>query len=200
MSHKLRERMDARDIDNKNRRTDNIRDSFPECKSWTNERILQFYDSCVSIHQSEKSRGGTSFEQDFEEYLTENNIPFERQVAIDKFGIIVPGSGTKKTMSLKGCKLVDIVFGKSAVGDSITNFGVASLKKSSRERAILDDWTKTIQPAFFLYVTGSDDYPHPEKFEESSTRKIITDRPKAKDTRTYKLGFEDVIATILAAL
>jgi len=199
-THILRERMNARDIANKTRRIAVTRKTFPECDLWTDERILQLHDSCVSTHQSEKSRGGTSFEEDFETYLKENNIPFNRQVAIDKLGIIVPRSGTKKSMLSKGYKLVDIVFGTNAFGESITKFGVASLKKSSRERAILDDWTKTMQPAFFLYLTASDDYPHPEKFEESPTRKIVTDRPKADDTRTYKLGFDDLISTIRAAL
>jgi hypothetical protein len=160
---------------------------------WTDEQIVDVHKKHVSISQSRKSKNGASLENIVGGILREDSIPYQSQVSIDKDGIITPRGSQTHT-------IIDIVIGCPVVGDSIRNYTVLSLKTTSRERVKQDDWAKIIPPKLFIYVTTSNDYPPPNKFNESDIRKIITCKPKARDIRKFKLGFEALIGVLRDSL
>ena len=184
--HIIREKFDLHKQSEKIRWVSALRANIPKYSEWSDEEILDAHNKHVSIVQSTKSKSGTSLEKIIEGFLEENDIPFKAQVSIDKDGII-------NERGLQTHAIPDIVIGNPTTGDSIKNYIVLSLKTTSRERAKQDDWTKRMPPKLFLYVTASNDYPSPDKFDESETRRIITDSPKSKDTRKFKLGFDELI-------
>jgi hypothetical protein len=188
--HIIRERIETYKNDEKIRWVKRLRDDIKKYEDWTDEEILQAHSVHFSVIQSMKSKSGSSLENIIEGYLEEYKIPFKRQVSIDKYGKINKRSPTE-TFALP-----DIIIGSPEIGESISNYIVLSLKTTSRERAKQDDWTKTFPPKLFLYITAGNDYPAPEKFNESETRKIITDRPKTIDNRKFKLGFDDLIDSL----
>lgn len=158
----------------------------------TDQQLTHFFDDVVSCFQK---KAGTALEQIVEATLVEQGIPCKAQVQLDKDGIIV-GVGKKK----RGCTVPDIVCPIPIVGTHISDYIVISLKISSRERAKLDGYFRTHVPKLFLYASLSNDYPHPEDFGEDPTRKLVCATPRKNDTRRFKLGFEDIEATVLAAL
>jgi hypothetical protein len=158
-----------------------IQQSSEYLKNAPIEEIEKIYQLAVSSFQS---KGGTKLERIVEDELKKENIPFQAQVHLNADGIILES---------RGVTIIDIVFGNPIVGDSITNYAVLSLKTTSRERAKQDGWTKITPPKLFLYASLEDDYPQPEIFNEGPTRKLICVKPKKKDLRQFKLGFEHLI-------
>jgi hypothetical protein len=136
-----------------------------------------------------QSKGGKGLENLVENALKSEQIPFKSQVQLDSNGIIVESNGVT---------IPDIVFGDPQIGTHISNYAVMSLKTTSRERSKLDTaWTEKHPPRLFLYATLEADYPTPEKFQESPRRKLVCGIPRKKDTREYKLGFEDIKQELL---
>jgi hypothetical protein len=158
-----------------------VRADNPEIAHLAPEVLNRLFKSIVSCFQS---KGGKPFEDQVEKRLVDAGIPFKAQVNIREDGIIVASGG---------CTIPDIVFGYPVIGDHISNYVVMSLKTTSRERGKLDDaWTRKTPPKLFLYATLASDYPQPERFGESDTRKLICATPRRQDTRKFKLGFEDL--------
>jgi hypothetical protein len=173
---------------NKKRTTflENLRSEFPELAGMSDDRISGLAAKVVSNHQSKDG----NFLQEFCENRLK--IPFKRQVHINDSGIVVASGGTT---------IPDIVFGNPVVGTHISNYVVGSLKITSRERWKLDTaWVNKHPPKLFLYISLAADYPSPKTFHEGPTRKLVCATPKKKDDRVFKLGFEDIEATVLAAL
>jgi hypothetical protein len=153
--------------------------------------MTHFFDGVVSCFQK---KAGAALEQIVEASLIEQGIRCKAQVQLDKHGIIV-GFGKKR-----GSTIPDIVFGTPVEGTHISEYIVMSLKISTRERAKLDGYFRTHVPKLFLYASLSDDYPHPEDFDEGPSRKLICATPRKNDTRQFKLGFEDIEATVLTCI
>lgn len=154
-------------------------------------KLLQLYNKSISIHQSKIQGNGDFLENDIlSGVLNKNNIPYKKQVTINKSGIIV-GFNEKKG---KCYHIIDFVIGENIeVGKSITDYKVVSCKTTCRERWTQDDWSYTFPPKLYILLTISDDYPPTQRFRESSKRKIITCLPKKKDDRLFKLNFENLI-------
>jgi len=153
--------------------------------------LLQLYNKSISIHQSKIQENGDFLENDIlVGVLDKNNIPYKKQVTINKSGIIV-GFNEKKG---KCYHIIDFVIGKNIeVGKSITDYKVVSCKTTCRERWTQDDWSYTFAPNLYILLTISDDYPSTQRFREDTKRKIITCLPKKKDDRMFKLNFENLI-------
>jgi hypothetical protein len=161
-----------------------MRVKFPKLTEWSDAEINELYNCNNSYSQSERCKNGGNFEKCIEQVLYGKNIRFAKQIPINKDGIIV--SETKNN------KIVDIIIGSPTIGMHISNYIVLSLKTSTRERYSEDDWTKVHVPKLYLYGTLTTDYPSPEKFEESATRKMLCINPKKNDTRIFKLRFNDL--------
>jgi hypothetical protein len=157
----------------------------------TNEELLQLYNKSISIHQG-KIQGNGSFLENklLTDMLDSHQIPYRKQVTIDKTGKIV-GFNDKKN----NCHhIVDVVIGANVeINTYIMDYKVISCKTTCRERWTQDDWSYTFAPQLFILLTLSSDYPSSERFRESGTRKIITCMPKKKDDRIFKLNFEHLI-------
>jgi len=153
--------------------------------------LLQLYNKSISIHQRKIQKNGNFLENDIlTEMLNENNIPYKKQVTIDKSGIIIGFDKKKGTCY----HIIDFVIGESIeVGKSITEYKVISCKTTCRERWTQDDWSYTFIPKLYILLTISNDYPSSERFREDTHRKIITCIPKRIDNRIYKLNFENLI-------
>ena len=153
--------------------------------------LLQLYNKSISIHQSKIQGNGNFLENDIlVGVLDKNNIPYKKQVTINKSGIIV-GLNKKKG---KCYHIIDFVIGKDIeVGKSIRDYKVISCKTTCRERWTQDDWSYTFAPNLYILLTISDDYPPTERFREDTKRKIITCLPKKNDDRLFKLNFENLI-------
>jgi hypothetical protein len=153
--------------------------------------LLQLYNKSISIHQSKIQGNGDFLENDIlVGVLDKNNIPYKKQVTINKSGIIV-GFNEKKG---KCYHIIDFVIGENIeVGKSITDYKVVSCKTTCRERWTQDDWSYTFVPKLYILLTISDDYPPTQRFREDTKRKIITCLPKKKDDRLFKLNFENLI-------
>ena len=153
--------------------------------------LLQLYNKSISIHQGKIQGNGNFLENDIlVGMLDVNNIPYKKQVTINKEGIIV-GFNEKKG---KCYHIIDFVIGENIeVGKSITEYKVISCKTTCRERWTQDDWIYTFIPKLYILLTISDDYPSSTRFREDIQRKIITCIPKRKDDRIYKLNFENLI-------
>lgn len=153
--------------------------------------LLQLYNKSISIHQSRIQGNGDFLENDIlVGVLDQNNIPYKKQVTINKSGIIV-GFNEKKG---KCYHIIDFVIGENIeVGKSITDYKVISCKTTCRERWTQDDWTYTFTPKLYILLTISDDYPLTQRFREDEKRKIVTCLPKKKDDRLFKLNFEHLI-------
>jgi hypothetical protein len=163
-----------------------LRREFPRLADWSDSDITSVYNTSVSCFQS---KGGSFFEEHIERLLADAGVPFKAQVHLNSDGIIVESGG---------CTIPDIVFGNPLVGTHISNYAVLSLKTSSRERAKLDTaWTVKHPPKLFLYGTLDDDYPQPKTFGECESRKLICAKPRKRDLREFKLGFEDLIDLVL---
>lgn len=167
-----------------------LRSKYPKYNEWTDLEIIQAYNDNNSYSQSMRCRGGGDIESFVEKELEKSQLPFARQVPINKDGII--------TNKKKGMKVIDIVFGNPTLGDHISHYAIMSLKKSSRERSALDDWTLVHVPKLYLYATLDPDYPEPSKFQESNSRKLVCAIPKSNDTRMFKLRFEDIVDEVRA--
>lgn len=157
----------------------------------SDDDLLQLYNNSISIHQSKIQGNGNFLENDIlVGILDENNIPYKKQVTINKSGVIV-GFNEKKG---KCYHIIDFVIGESIeVGKSITEYKVISCKTTCRERWTQDDWSYTFIPKLYILLTISDDYPPSTRFREDMHRKIITCIPKKRDDRKYKLNFENLI-------
>lgn len=159
----------------------------------SNEQILELFNKSVSIFQSNKSSSGKKFESEIEKILDNERIPYQKQVIIDKNGVII-GTGTRKK---RLAHVIDIVVGDGIViGANITEFIVISCKKSVRERWNQDEWTRTYPPKLYYLTTASDDYPEPQKFGESSKRKIVSIQPNVKYRRVFDYDFDDMMVDI----
>jgi len=157
----------------------------------TDVELLQLYNKSISIHQSKIQGNGDFLENDIlVGVLDKNNIPYKKQVTINKSGIIV-GFNEKKG---KCYHIIDFVIGENIeVGKSITDYKVVSCKTTCRERWTQDDWSYTFAPKLYILLTISDDYPPTQRFREDTKRKIITCLPKKKDDRLFKLNFQNLI-------
>ncbi len=161
-----------------------VREKYPELSVLSDDRLSEMFAMVVSDHQS---KDGGFLEAYVESSLA---IPFKRQVHIDDDGIVVKSGG--KT-------IIDIVFGDPQLGTHISNYTAGSLKTCSRERWKLDTaWTYKNPPKLFLYITLTTDYPQPDTFEEGPTRKLICATPKKRDSRSFKLGFQDIESEVVA--
>jgi hypothetical protein len=156
--------------------------------------LLALYNKSISIHQSKIQGNGDFLENDIlVGMLEQNNIPYRKQVTINKSGIIV-GFNEKRD---KCYHIIDFVIGENIeVGKSITEYNVVSCKTTCRERWTQDDWSHSFQPKKYILLTISDDYPSSDRFRESPNRKIVTCIPKKKDDRIYKLDFDNLIDEI----
>ena len=160
-----------------------LRKNFPEFKEYSDTRLNEIYNECVSCFQS---KGGGSFLQKYVE--THLTIPYSRQVHLDNKGFIVKSGGTS---------IPDIVFGNPVPGTHISEYPVMALKTSSRERWKTDlSLALKYSPKLFLYTTITDDYPDPTTYGESDKRMLVCATPRAGDLRRYKLGFEDVAGIV----
>jgi hypothetical protein len=159
--------------------------------SLSDVELLQLYNKSISIHQSKIQENGYFLENDIlDKVLDKNNIPYKKQVTINKSGIIV-GFNEKKG---KCYHIIDFVIGENIeVGKSITEYKVVSCKTTCRERWTQDDWSYTFAPKLYILLTISNDYPPTQRFRENMKRKIITCLPKKKDDRLFKLNFENLI-------
>ena len=159
------------------------------------EVLIELYNKSISLHQSNMQGNGDFLENDIVvSELIKHNIPFKKQVTIDKDGIIV-GFNEKKS---KCYHIIDFVIGNNIeVGKSITEYKVLSCKTTCRERWTQDDWSFTYIPSKYILLTISNDYPSSIRFRETEQRKIITCFPKSKDDRKYKLSFEDLINELI---
>ena len=153
--------------------------------------LLQLYNKSISIHQGKIQGNGNFLENDIlVGMLDVNNIPYKKQVTINKEGIIV-GFNEKKG---KCYHIIDFVIGESIdVGKSITEYKVISCKTTCRERWTQDDWSYTFIPKLYILLTISDDYPASKRFREDVHRKIITCIQKNNDNRIYKLNFDNLV-------
>lgn len=161
-----------------------LREKHPKYADWADGEILAAHDTHVSIHQS---KDGKFLEKLVETALREANIAFQAQVPIDANGYIVEHRGRRT-----GLTIPDIVIGTPIVGTHIRDYIVLSLKTSSRERAKQDEWTRKHAPSCFYYATLTNDYPDPDVFGVSETRKLVSASPK--DERV--LRFDDLIARL----
>ena len=154
------------------------------------DELLQLYTKSISIHQSKIQENGNFLENDIlVSILDKSNIPYKKQITINKSGIIV-GFNVKKG---KCYHIIDFVIGENIdVGKSITDYKVISCKTTCRERWTQDDWSYTFAPKLYILLTISDDYPPAQRFREDARRKIITCLPKKKDDRLCKLNFENL--------
>lgn len=146
-----------------------------------------------SYRQSGIQKSGMFLENVVADELARNGLSFERQVTIDKRGVIV---GLHVKSAKKCYHVVDLVVGMGsdiAVGEPIAKYGVISCKTSCRERWTQDGWSFEHAPRMYVLATASDDYPPSDRFRESRARKIVTCKAKNKDDRAYKLGFGDLI-------
>ena len=159
------------------------------------EVLIELYNKSISLHQSNMQGNGDFLENDIVvSELIKHNIPFKKQVTIDKDGIIV-GFNEKKS---KCYHIIDFVIGNNIeVGKSITEYKVLSCKTTCRERWTQDDWSFTYIPSKYILLTISNDYTSSIRFRETEQRKIITCFPKSKDDRKYKLSFEDLINELI---
>jgi hypothetical protein len=159
------------------------------------DELLQLYTKSISIHQSKIQENCHFLENDIlVSILDKSNIPYKKQITINKSGIIV-GFNVKKG---KCYHIIDFVIGENIdVGKSITDYKVISCKTTCRERWTQDDWSYTFAPKLYILLTISDDYPPAQRFREDARRKIITCLPKKKDDRLCKLNFENLIDELL---
>jgi hypothetical protein len=166
-----------------------LRATYPKLEGWTDDEISKLYIDAVSCFQS---KSGKFFENYIEENIAAAGIPFQAQVHLDRDGFIVAENGET---------IPDIVFGYPTIGTHISNYMVLSLKTTSRERSKLDTaWTHIHPPRRFYYGTIEADYPTPEKFKEGETRKLVCVTTRKKDTRLFKLGFDDLVEEIQTLL
>ena len=155
--------------------------------------LLLLYNKSISIHQSKIQGNGDFLENDIlVNILDTNNIYYKKQVSIDKLGIIIG-------FNIKSCyHIIDFVIGNNInIGEPITNYTVISCKTTCRERWTQDDWAFNIIPKLYILLTLSNDYPPAARFRENRQRKIITCFPKKKDSRIFKLNFDDLIKILL---
>jgi hypothetical protein len=164
------------------------------------DELLQLYTKSISIHQSKIQENGNFLENGIlVSILDKGNIPYKKQVTINKSGIIV-GFNVKKG---KCYHIIDFVIGENInVGKSIADYKVISCKTTCREttcreRWKQDDWSFTLAPKLYILLTISNDYPTTQRFREDARRKIITCLPKKKDDRLCKLNFENLIDELL---
>ena len=178
-----------------------VRDKHEWTKEVPDEELLALKTTLHSIHQGGVQGHGAMLEDEVEKFLKSNAVEFEKQVTIDKNGIIVPRDFTtseKKKRREQGYHIIDFVIvdpykkNKIEIGEHISKYIVTSCKTTCRERWTQDNWTLDITPRMYLLLTLSDDYPTKERFRESPMRKIVTMTPKKKDDRVYKLEFEDL--------
>ena len=170
----------------KNRILNELRKEFP---TLDRDLLLKIYNKSISIRQSNVQKNGSDLEEVTEKFLELNNIPFKRQVVIDKDGIIVERKKEK-------CDhILDIVVGENInYGSNISNFKVLSCKTTCRERWTQDSgWSMNNPPRKYILVTLTSDYPPSSRFVESDQRKILTCVPKSKDDRKYKLSFDNLL-------
>ena len=154
-----------------------------------NNQLLKIYDKSVSIRQGNMQGNGAFLENDIENFLSKNHIPYKKQVTINNKGIII-GFNYKKERCFH---VIDFVIGSDICeGSSITKFNVLSCKTTCRERWTQDEWTYRFPPKKYILITLSDDYPSSMRFKENIRRKIISCKSKKKDDRIYKLRFEDL--------
>lgn len=158
--------------------------------SASDEEVYMMYVSCVSKFQTRQRSNGNHVEDVLSRYLSKHGIQHQRQVYINREGMI-----TTKEDSI--C-LVDFVIGDNIlIGTHVSGYTIVSVKKSCRERWLQDEWTFAHPPKKYILFTLSDDYPDPlYKFCENEQRKIITHKPKRRDRRRFKLFPNDLCQEI----
>jgi len=179
-------------IEKEDKKKKRIMTELGEIPQNTPNYLMVVYNKSISIRQSNVQKNGAWLEKIIVEFLTNAKIKFKEQVTIDKSGKVI-GFNMKKN---KTYHILDIVIGDSIVeGKSITDFKVLTCKTTCRERWTQDDWSLDVarKPNKIILITISDDYPLSERFGESSSRKIMTCKPKKKDDRQFKLNFENLL-------
>jgi hypothetical protein len=163
--------------------------------SLSDDDLLKLYNKSISLHQSKVQMNGNFLENDIVvPLLNENKISYRKQVTINKSGIIIGFNEKRDTCY----HIIDFVIGENIeIGKSITEYKVISCKTSCRERWTQDDWSYMFSPKLYILATISDDYPPTSRFREGINRKLITCSPKKKDTRLFKLNFDNLIDYIL---
>ncbi len=160
----------------------------------SDDLLKEVYQKSISLHQRNAQGNGYFLENNIiKDFLDSEDLKYKTQVTIDKEGIIV-GFNHKKNRCYHN---LDFVVGEDiSVDRSIRDFKVLSCKTTCRERWTQDDWSHQIPPSKYILITTSNDYPSSKRFRESENRKIITCKPKKRDDRIYKLGFEDLLGEI----
>lgn len=156
------------------------------------DQLINIYDQSVSIFQKSKMSNGKMLECFIENLLGEKNLKFEKQVIVDTNGYITNLNHKKGGKKPQSFHIIDILINDQIkVGDHIKDMIIVSCKTTCRERWEQDEWIKQFNPKKYILVTTSDDYPSSDKFQESESRKIITNKPKNNDSRKYKLSFNE---------
>jgi hypothetical protein len=152
--------------------------------------LRELYTTAISAFQSKKV--GCAFERFVRKLLQDNGFEVHSQVPF-KNGFVVADT--------KGADVVDLAIGPApTVGVSVSEYIVLSCKTTMRERKKLDTWSTMTPPRMFYCLTTSDDYGDPVDFGESPIRKIVTCTPRTKDTRIYKLSFDDIVTELRTAM
>ena len=130
--------------------------------------LLHLYNKSVSMHQSKVQKNGNFLENDIlAKILDENNVPYKKQVSINKLGIISGFNERKKSYHN-----IDFVIGENIEkGKSITEYKVVSCKTTCRERWTQDNWSYTFAPKLYILLTMSNDYPPSLRFREDTQKK-----------------------------
>ena len=144
--------------------------------------VLDLHKIAVSVRQQSVSYNGRCLEEMIEGLLDLRGIGYSSQVSIDHDGIIMEGRS-------KCNHILDIVVGDSIeCGSHVSNYKVLSCKTSCRERWLQDnEWSLRHPPKLYALVTLSDDYPLSDRFRESDSRIIVTEKPRVHDDRIRKV-------------
>jgi hypothetical protein len=161
------------------RRKMELNGSFP---TMDDTMVLELYNMVVSVRQQSVCYNGKCLEDMITGLLDVKGIGYRSQVSINHDGIVME--------SRSNCHhILDIVIGDSIdPGSHISDYKVLSCKTSCRERWLQDNqWSFTHPPILYALVTLSDDYPSSERFKESDSRCIVTEKPKLRDDRIRKV-------------
>jgi hypothetical protein len=166
-----------------------LKEKQPLLQDWSNEDVWKLYNDSFAVRQGMIGNTGIGgwWERCIETILKEQSVPYKTQVYINSDGVICETCvGTR----------VDIVIGDVTIGKHISELIVISTKTSGKDRWKEDSWTLTHVPKLYVLAVMNEEYPPPTTFRESSCRKILSMKPKKKDTREFKLTCESLMEEI----
>jgi hypothetical protein len=177
-----------------------IREKCPAASSLTDDEVLNIAKVADSAFQRKRCTNGNHFQEIVTAFLVKHNLQVLDQVTIDKRGIILGLSMTKK-----GTHTIDhVVVGKGPppdikdfIGKSIEDFGVISSKTTIRSDRWKDVFYNETFPSPKKYLLVMADTRMPRCFRENETRKIVSCHPLKMDTRVFKLNFDDLVAELV---